>query len=258
MRIKLIIATVVILIGFFVANWGWQKLGGERDDVPRVHDPDSNMVSKTPGFGQERSGANNSRIPIYITPFYNSEGPQVDVGAHSEELAKATVESIGKVISKLKEELATLPIETMFVASIRLYDLGRKDDAVYWFHSAMYRTRLLRAVLAPDSIGSIGSPAFELIQASSAFHQLAGEYINGYAFGELKKLEETIRLIRSENEQPPRLKTIYPAFDFIAEDLWLTKNSEVSQTLDKLLDYVTNHADEIKAARMLNGIEGKY
>jgi hypothetical protein len=257
MRTK-IVATTAVLIGILIVGFVYQKGGNQQEDRSTPSAPVSDAVAAVPVFGVDQGSRKNSRIPIYITPYYDSDGPRIEVGVHSEELAKATSDSIGEVIAEMKEERLALSIETMFVASIRLYDLGLKDESVYWFYTATYRSRLLRAVLTPESVGSLGSPAFELIQAISAFHQLGGEYINGYAFGQLEKLDETIRKVKSENEELPRLKAVYPKFDFIAEDLWPSKNSEVSQGLNKLLDHITSHADEIKAMRIQNGIEGKY
>ena len=78
----------------------------------------------------------------------------------------------------------------MYVAAIRLYDLGHKDEAVYWFYTAQYRARVFTSILDKENVGTIGSEAFELKQAYASFNQLAGEYINGYAFGELPKLKK--------------------------------------------------------------------
>ena len=197
-------------------------------------------------------------MPVYITPYYNSEGPEINVGTHSKDLAAATAESIIDLSAKMKADWETLSVATMYVMSIRLYDLGRKNDAVYWFYSAQFRMRLLRSLLSDDSIGEIGSEGFELIHAHKAFHQLAGEYINGYGFGDLHTLEETVRLVKSENGHPPKFKTIYPDLQFIDEQSWPGKNKEVSDAIDFLLDYISNNADDIKAKRKANGIEGKY
>lgn len=197
-------------------------------------------------------------IPIYITPFYSSEGPQVNVGPYSHELAGATAETIRELAKKMKADRATLPIETMYVMSIRLYDLGHKQEAVYWFYSAYYRDRLLRALLSKESIGGIGDEAFERGQAGNSFHRLAGEYINGYAFGDLPSLQESLRRVMTENETPPDLKAIYPNLEFIDRESWPEQNSEVAAGLHQLLNYIANNPKEIHEMRKKNGIEGKY
>jgi hypothetical protein len=197
-------------------------------------------------------------IPIYVTPYYDSKGLQIEVGPFSKELAAATDGTVRELITKMKKERDTLPIEAMYVVSIRLYDFGLKDDAVYWFHSATYRARLFQSIVPRTSIGNIGDPGFEHTQAYGAFHTLAGEYINGYAFGDLAKLKKTIELVKSENEKIPKFKLIYPKQSFVPDESWPAKNKEIAAGLDKLLDYIAKNADEIKATRKKNGIEGKY
>lgn len=199
-----------------------------------------------------------SRMPIYITPYYNSDPLQVNVGPHSEELASATAASASELATKLKQEWATLPLETMYVLAIRLYDLGLKDEAVYWFYTAQFRARLLSALLPAGTPARIGNEGFERVQAHRSFHQLAGTYINGYAFGQLEQLEKTLRQVKSESEQLPQFKTIYPQLELLEEDLWAEKNQEVAAGIDKLLAYIAENAEEIKAIRKQRGMEGKY
>ncbi len=60
-----------------------------------------------------QNAATSARMPIYITPYYNSDPLQVRVGPHSEALTSATAASAGELAAQLKQERATLPIETM-------------------------------------------------------------------------------------------------------------------------------------------------
>ncbi len=205
-----------------------------------------------------QAAAAPSRMPIYITPYYNSDPLKVDVGRYSQELVSATADSISELAATMKKEWATLPVETMYVLAIRLYDLGHKDDAVDWFYSAQFRARLLSALLPAGARGGFGDEGFERAQAHRSFQQLAGTYINGYAFGELDQLEKTLRQVKSESEQLPQFKKIYPRLELIEEDLWAVKNQEVSTNFDKLLGYIVDNAEEIKAIRKQRGMEGKY
>lgn len=214
--------------------------------------------SKASAADEPAKAAGKDRMPVYVTPYYNSVGPKINVGPYSKEMASATADSVLKLSEKMKKERETLPVEPMFVMAIRLYDLGHKDEAIYWFYSAYFRARLVRNTLKKESLGGIGSEGFERRQAHGAFHQLAGEYINGYAFGELEQLERQVRQVKSENETTPKLNTIYPKLQFIDEAEWPEKNKESVADLDKLLDFIVNNADEIKATRKENGIEGKY
>ena len=198
-------------------------------------------------------------IPIYVTPFYNSEGPQISVGPFSGQLTTATADTIMDVAAAMKKQWDGLPIEAMYVAAIRHYDLGQKDEAVYWFYSAQYRARLLASIVSDDNAKKIGGTAFEAASAHSAFNQLAGEYINAYAFGELDKSKATIKKVLAEGEKTiPRFAVIYPKVSFIPEGSWPEKGKEVSAGLLQLLDLIQTHAEEIKTQRRQSGIEGKY
>ena len=71
---------------------------------------------------------------------------------------------------------------TLMVLAIRLYDVGLRDDAVFWFYAAKDRYLVMAEVL------DVQSPL--LAQASDAvgsFVALAGPIINGYAFCDLAK-----------------------------------------------------------------------
>jgi len=198
-------------------------------------------------------------IPVYITPFYNSQGPQINVGAFSKQLATADAKTITDVAAEMKKQWGTLPVEAMFVAAIRHYDLGQKDDAVYWFYSATYRARLFASILSDSNPKRIGASAFEATSAHGAFHQLAGEYINGYAGGNVDKWKATIKAVQSESGKTiPTFTLIYPTVSFIPAHLWADKNKEVAAGLSRLLNYIETHAEEIKAKRKQSGVEGKY
>ena len=197
-------------------------------------------------------------MPVYVTPLYNSEGPDIKVGPVSDELTKATAKTIKPLTDKMKREWSTLPAETMYVTAIRLYDFGWKDEATYWFYSAQYRGRLLGSIIPPEAVGGLGTPEFETMQAHNAFAQLAGVYINGYAFGKLPKLKATIETVLKENKQIPEFEKIYPNMNLSPASQWPEKNNEIADGLRKLVNHIAKNGEQIKAERKQNGIEGKY
>jgi hypothetical protein len=151
-----------------------------------------------------------ARIEIYVTPYYNSKGPVIDVGRFSSGLAaKGESESVA-TISKMQQSWDTLNFPEMYVAAIRLYDLGFRKESIYWFYSAQYRGRLLATLIDQEKMGSIGDPGFELVQAQNAFQQLVGPYINGYAFGDIDQLIPIIERVQKEGKAVPNLTKIYP------------------------------------------------
>jgi hypothetical protein len=214
------------------------------------------------GFAQQTSApienSTPSAMPIYITPYYNSHGPEISVGAHSKKFTTADPDTILQIASDLKKEKEKLRPEVMYVIAIRLYDFGKKDEAVYWFYTAQYRAGVFGSILAEEKIGSIGSEAFELRNAYSSFNQLAGTYINGYAFGDIVALEKTLTKVIEEGKELPKYSELFPGIVFQPESEWDQKIKDRSAKLSGLIDYIKKNADYIKEQRKKNGIEGKY
>src|ERR1044071_2753535 len=142
-----------------------------------------------------------AHIDVYITPYYNSKGPTIEVGPFSSGLAAKNESEFIATIAKMKKSWDTLNFAETYVASIRLYDLGFRNESIYWFYSAQYRGRLFASLIDRDKMGSMGAPGFELYQAQNAFQQLVGPYINGYAFGDIDRLVPIIE--RGQNSSGP-------------------------------------------------------
>ncbi len=197
-------------------------------------------------------------VQIYVTPYYNSDGPEIQVGKDSQRIKDADTKTILELATELKKKQDSLRAEEMYVIAIRLYDLGHKDESVFWFYTAQYRARLFAGLLNNQKVGGLGSEAFELKQAYGAFNELAGIYINGYAFGDLVKLEQTLTLVAQEGKTLPKFEELYPNVAFIDKAGWETANDKVSTGLAGLVDYIKINRDAIKEQRKQSGIEGKY
>ena len=68
-----------------------------------------------------------SHIEVYVTPFYNSKGPVIEVGPFSNGLAAKSESEFVATIAKMKQSWDTLNFPEVYVAAIRLYDLGFKE-----------------------------------------------------------------------------------------------------------------------------------
>ena len=144
------------------------------------------------------------RIGIYVEPFYRSaqtpDGrPQVAVGKqYNDLLASSRREDIlaARDLIVAKPELVT-PM-TLMVLAIRLYDVGLRDDAVFWFYAAKIRYIVMSEVL------SVNTP--QLAQAGEAvgsFATLAGPVINGYAFcGLARQKEQHAKAVKWVEDNP--------------------------------------------------------
>jgi hypothetical protein len=121
-----------------------------------------------PAVGQ--SVSDPARIEIYVTPYYNSDGPIIEVGPFSKGLAAKTEPQFVETILKMKQSWSELRFPEMYVAAIRLYDLGFRNESTHWFYSAQYRGRLFASLVDQEKMGSMGAPAFELVQVANAFN----------------------------------------------------------------------------------------
>jgi hypothetical protein len=84
-----------------------------------------------------------ARIDVYVTPFYKSRGPTTEVGAFSKGVAASNEADFVATMPRMRQSSNELRFPEMYVAAIRLYDLGFRKEATYWFYSAEYRARRL-------------------------------------------------------------------------------------------------------------------
>ena len=158
----------------------------------------------------------------------------------------------------MKKDWEQLTFPELYVAAIRLYDLGYRKEAVYWFYSAQYRGRQFGILLDQSKMGSIGSPGFELLQAQNAFFQLVGPYINGYAFGDMDGLVKVVERVQKEGRRIPDLQTTYPNVAFRSKSEWEPANTDLADGMGKLISTLKEKKDDIRRQRIQQGIEEKF
>jgi hypothetical protein len=199
-----------------------------------------------------------ARIEVYITPYYHSKGPTIEGGPFSKGLAAKSEPEFVATINKMKQSWNELRFPEVYVAAIRLYDLGFRNESTYWFYSAQYRGRLFASLVDREKMGSIGSPGFELVQAANAFQQLVGPYIYGYAFGDIDRLIPIVNRVQNENRTVPDLEKLYPGVAFKPRSEWDAGNKGLNDGLTKFLETLRNQAATLKKTRIENGTEAKF
>jgi len=210
------------------------------------------------GLAAAQTITDPAHIEVYITPYYNSNGPAIEVGRFSSGLAAKSESEFLATIAKMKQSWETLNFPEVYVAAIRLYDLGFRKDSIYWFYSAQYRGRLFATLIDQNKMGSIGNAGFELFQAQNAFQQLVGPYINGYAFGDIDQLVPIIERVQREGKVVPELTKIYPGVVFKPKSEWDAGNKGLNEGLTKLLITLKNEKASIKQQRVERGMEAKF
>lgn len=134
------------------------------------------------------------RIGIYVEPYYAAAGnpgeaPRVAVGRSFDALlASVKKEDILAARDKIRAEPDLVTPMTLMVLAIRLYDVGLRDDAVFWFYAAKDRYGTLAGVLDMQASGL--APVAEAVKN---FATLAGPAINGYAFCDVARQQRLRR-----------------------------------------------------------------
>jgi hypothetical protein len=210
------------------------------------------------GFVTGQTITDPAHIEVYVTPYYNSKGPTIEVGPFSKGLASKSESEFVATIEKMKKSWDTLNFAETYVAAIRLYDLGFRKESIYWFYSAQYRGRLFASLIDRDKMGSMGAPGFELFHAQNAFQQLVGPYINGYAFGDIEQLVPIIERVQKEGKTVPDLTKIYPRAAFKPKSEWDAENKGLNDGMTKLLTTLKNEKASIKQQRIERGMEAKF
>jgi hypothetical protein len=130
-----------------------------------------------------RDEAAVTSVGIFVLPYYEAAAtpggrPMVAVGrAFDGLLASNDRRDILRVRNMIQAEPDHVTPMTLMVLAIRLYDVGQRDEAVFWFYVAKDRFATMAAVL------DLGAPALaQPADAVLSFNTLAGPIINGYAF----------------------------------------------------------------------------
>jgi hypothetical protein len=216
------------------------------------------VVVTCAGLAHAQTITDPDHIEVYITPYYNSKGPTIDVGPFSNGLAAKNETEFVATIGKMKKSWDTLNFAETYVAAIRLYDLGFRKESIYWFYSAQYRGRLFASLVDRQKMGSIGDPGFELFQAQNAFQTLVGPYVNGYAFGDIDQLVPIIERVQTQGKAVPDLTKLYPRVAFKPKSEWDAGNTALNDGLTKLLVTLRNEKASIKQQRIEHGMEAKF
>ena len=204
--------------------------------------------------GQSTKG----HIPFYALPYYNYDPLSITIGKYKNDLLTNDTSELMQLADKIKSDINNTDIESLFFLSIRLYDLGKKDDAFYWFHTAKARAIVFMDMLDPKKTGSIGDKPFELKQFFISTTQIVGEYLNGYGFNDIDKAIAMIEKVKSEIKNIQSYKQVYKDIHFVNDEKLITEKTEGEERLSKLIDYIKSHKDEIKKQRVENGIQDKY
>ncbi len=133
------------------------------------------------------------QVGIYVQPFYAAARtpggtPRVAVGKQFDALLSSSRQKdILAARDLIVAEPQVITPMTMMVLAIRLYDVGLRDDAVFWFYVAKERYLVMA-----DVVDTRTQAFAQVNDAVRNFATLAGPFINSYAFCDLAKQQETL------------------------------------------------------------------
>ena len=141
--------------------------------------------------GQALAASPVREIGLTVEPYYAASReaggkPRVAVGKqYNDQLGSSRREDILAVRDRIVAAPKLVTPMTLMVLAVRLYDVGLRDDAVFWFYAAKDRTIVMAEVLDVHHPGLV-----QVDEAVRNFATLAGPVINGYAFCDLAKQKE--------------------------------------------------------------------
>ncbi len=204
------------------------------------------------------------RIDVYVLPYYESartagDTPKVAVGRSVDALlASNRREDLERVRDEIAKNNGLITPMTLMVLAIRLYDVGLRDDAVFWFYAAKNRY----ATLAEAA--DMRSPQLAQVEdATRNFALLAGPAINGYAFCDIANQQKAAARALQWTIDNPYQAIFLPQVPARPGDRAANRDraiAELKTSVTKERDYLANPANvaQMRQQRRDNGTDRKY
>ena len=173
-------------------------------------------------------------------------------------LASNNPDDVARVRDLIQKEGANITPMTLMVLAIRLYDVGHRDDSVFWFYAA--KNRFITAMRVADM------RARELAgvqDAMASFVTLAGPVINGYAFCDIQKQQTIAKNALKWTIEHPYTALLNPAIPALPGD----RKENIRKSFNELMDGLakeeaylgsTPNVEALKKQRRENGADVKY
>ncbi len=202
-------------------------------------------------------------VGIYVQPYYEAARepggtPRVAVGRSFDGLASNKRGDILAIRDRIVAEPKLVTPMTLMVLAIRFYDVGLRDDAVFWFYAAKDR------FLTLDRVVDIGAGGLAQVEdAIRNFSTLAGPIINGYAFCDIAN-QQAIRAKALDWVEQHPYEAIFmerlPAKSSNRKQALAEAVASLRQSAAKESAYLQDagNAATFRAERARNGTDEKY
>ena len=139
-----------------------------------------------------------------------------------------------RTASELQKGIQDAHPATYMILATKLFEAGRKDDAVFWLYAGQLRYRFLLAA-HPEADPSGDKALF------ASLHEVVGRPINEYAWGDLPALRATLNRVLDWDKAERNGFTSVTTY----AQQWNTTRAG----LQTLIAYTTDHAEEIRQQR---------
>ena len=204
------------------------------------------------------------RVAVYVLPYYESArdaggAPTIAVAkAYDALLASKRKEDVVRARDAIAKNNALLTPMTLMVLAIRLYDVGLRDDAVFWFYAAKNRYFTLAGV------ADVRTPQLAQVEdAVRNFAVLAGPVINGYAFCDVanqQKLQAKALQWVADHPYKALFMPQVPALPGDRKANLAKALAELKSNVAKESEYLANPANvtQLKEQRAKNSADQKF
>ena len=203
-------------------------------------------------------------IGIYVIPYYEAAEtpngkPRVAVAkAYDAQLASNKREDIIAVRDAIQAEPELITPMTLMVLAIRLYDVGLRDEAVFWFYVAKNRYFTMVKVLNMKD-----SRLSDAATAVRDFAVLAGPFINSYAFCDFAKQGATaLKAIEWTEKHPYEalFMTMLPALPSDRNENLKKAIVGIKESYDEERQYLANpkNQEEMAKKRKENNVPEQF
>lgn len=188
--------------------------------------------------------ADMERIPLTVMPYYNSEPLEVNVGKFSDKLMENNPQQMLETAKVIATQLNNIPTETLYVLATRLYDLGQKIPAAYWFYDAQARTDVLRKIVNDGAVDDGGAqlPVTEKMKALNTFQDVLGGYIEKVVEEQPETWAQIIATVTRDMQNldcKALLEDIPQMANKIVDD-----NPEIVRKTNEAINAITNYLKE--------------
>ncbi len=200
-----------------------------------------------------------ARAPIKVSPYYHHKGPKIRIGEYSEPLQQATsLAELASVIEAMQRNIEGLKPEQMYVAAIRLHDLGDAEAAGYWYYRAQYLAQSLLKLADTDGDGHANGHIKKLRKPWLKLNTDAGKYINGRLQCDPVLWARAVKKAKNSIQAMPDLNALYPKANFRPKSDWTRQQEAMQRAMQSLINRINANKANWPLFREEQGFDDRH